>query len=92
MYLRNKTIPPCYRCIVEREDPIPVFLLGDLTASYQLKKIHFNDLLSGISNSYLIKDVSNHCNDLLADLLVDFKNLTNCERLNHSIHAIFSLL
>ena len=25
---RNKTIPPCYRCIIE-EDPIPVFLLGD---------------------------------------------------------------
>jgi len=28
-FLRNKTIPPCYRCIVEEEDSIPVFLLGD---------------------------------------------------------------
>ena len=28
-YLRNNTIPPCYRCIIEGEDPIPVFLLGD---------------------------------------------------------------
>ena len=28
-YLRNKTIPPCYRCIVEGEDPVPVFVLGD---------------------------------------------------------------
>jgi len=25
-FLRNKTIPPCYRCIVEEEDSIPVFL------------------------------------------------------------------
>lgn len=28
-YLKDKTIPPCYRCVVEGEDPIPVFLLGD---------------------------------------------------------------
>ena len=28
-YLSNKITPPCYRCVIEGEDPIPLFLLGD---------------------------------------------------------------
>ena len=45
--------------------------------------------INGIADKLLTsQEVSNHFNDLLMGLLVDFENFINCERSKHTMHAI----